>query len=117
MGVAFFIWVGIFNNALVAQFWSFANDIYSKPVGDRLFPIIAIGMTAGAPVGALIAGSLGGAHVPVQVILQVSAGLLLVSLALYLAVNARETRRAKSDGARRRWRAPAALRSCSRAAT
>ena len=34
VGVAFFIWVGIFNVSLVAQFWSFANDIYSKEAGD-----------------------------------------------------------------------------------
>ena len=53
VGVAFFIWVGMFNIALTAQFWSYANDIYSKPAGDRLFPIIAIGMTAGAPLGSL----------------------------------------------------------------
>ena len=38
VGVAFFIWVGIFNMSLVAQFWSFANDIYSKEAGSRLFP-------------------------------------------------------------------------------
>ena len=99
VGVAFFIWVGIFNNATVAQFWSYANDIYSKPAGDRLFPIIAIGMTAGGPLGALIAGRLGGSHVPVQVILQVSAGLLLASLALYLVVNAREARRERAEAA------------------
>src|SRR3954470_20900108 len=30
IGVAFFIWVGVFNMSLVSQFWSFANDIYSK---------------------------------------------------------------------------------------
>src|SRR4051812_19445203 len=58
VGVAFFVWVGIFNVSLVAQFWSFANDIYSKDAGDRLFPIIMIGMTAGAPLGSLIAGRL-----------------------------------------------------------
>src|SRR6266850_3658583 len=51
VGVAFFIWVGIFNISLVAQFWSFANDIYDKEAGDRLFPIIVMGMTAGAPLG------------------------------------------------------------------
>ncbi len=94
VGVAFFIWVGIFNIALVAQFWSYANDIYTKPAGERLFPIIAIGMTAGAPLGSLIAGRLAGAEVAPQMILQVSAALLLVSLALYLTVNAREARRA-----------------------
>ena len=58
VGVAFFIWVGIFNMSLVAQFWSFANDIYSKEAGDRLFPIIVIGMTAGAPLGSFVAGRL-----------------------------------------------------------
>src|SRR5436190_13673978 len=51
VGVAFFIWVGIFNISLIAQFWSYANDIYTKESGDRLFPIIMIGMTGGAPLG------------------------------------------------------------------
>src|SRR5215216_3560079 len=55
VGVAFFIWVGIFNMSLVAQFWSFANDIYNKEAGDRLFPIVVVGMTAGAPLGSLAA--------------------------------------------------------------
>src|SRR5262245_59389845 len=58
VGVAFFIWVGIFNVSLVAQFWSFANDIYSKEAGERLFPIIVIGMTAGAPLGSFVAARL-----------------------------------------------------------
>src|SRR3954469_10316256 len=30
LGVTFFVWIGIFNMMIVAQFWSFANDIYSK---------------------------------------------------------------------------------------
>src|SRR6266513_1277307 len=72
VGVAFFIWVGIFNVSLVAQFWSFANDIYSKDAGDRLFPVIMIGMTAGAPLGSLIAGRLFRSGVTPQVILHIS---------------------------------------------
>src|SRR6185503_15905434 len=56
IGVAFFIWVGVFNMSLVAQFWAYANDIYSKEAGDRLFPMIVIGQTAGAPLGAFVAG-------------------------------------------------------------
>jgi AAA family ATP:ADP antiporter len=40
LGVPFFLWVGIFNLFVVAQFWSFANDIYSEEQGKRLFPII-----------------------------------------------------------------------------
>src|SRR6476469_4574840 len=89
VGVAFFIWVGIFNMSLVAQFWSFANDIYSKEAGDRLFPIIVIGMTAGAPLGSLVAARLFRLGVNPQSILQVSALLLSISVMLYLRVNAR----------------------------
>jgi ATP:ADP antiporter, AAA family len=96
VGVAFFIWVGIFNISLVAQFWSFANDIYSKDAGDRLFPIILIGMTAGAPLGSFISGHLFGLGFTPPLILQISAVLLVASLLLYLLVNARETRRVVS---------------------
>src|SRR5438445_9925031 len=68
VGVAFFIWVGIFNVSLIAQFWSYANDIYDKPTGDRLFPAIMIGMTAGAPIGSYVAGHLFGLGFTPQVI-------------------------------------------------
>src|SRR6058998_854553 len=29
IGVAFFLWIGIFNLVVIAQFWAFANDLYS----------------------------------------------------------------------------------------
>lgn len=97
IGVAFFIWVGIFNISLVAQFWSFANDIYTKEAGSRLFPIIVIGMTAGAPLGSLIAARLFRAGLAPQAILQISAALLAASVLLYVILNSRERRRAGSD--------------------
>ena len=93
VGVVFFIWVGIFNISLIAQFWSFANDIYSKEEGDRLFPIIMIGMTAGAPLGSFVAGHLFGIGLTPQVILQISAVLLSGTLVLYLLINARQAAR------------------------
>ncbi len=99
VGVVFYIWVGIFSISLIAQFWSYANDIYSKDAGNRLFPIIALGMTAGPPLGSLVAARLFGQGVEPQVIIQVSAALLLGSLVLYLVVNARETRRATAPEA------------------
>ena len=58
LGVAFFIWVGIFNNAIVAQFWSYGNDLYRQRQAQRLFPVIGIGVTLGAPLGAALAGRL-----------------------------------------------------------
>ncbi|HEX7793149.1 MAG TPA: BamA/TamA family outer membrane protein [Vicinamibacterales bacterium] len=96
VGVAFFVWVGIFNMSLVAQFWSFANDLYSKEAGDRLFPIIVVGMTAGAPVGSFVAGHLFRLGITPQVILQLSAVLLSISVMLYVRINARETTRGGS---------------------
>jgi ATP:ADP antiporter, AAA family len=86
--------VGIFNISLVAQFWSYANDIYTKEAGQRLFPMIMIGMTAGAPLGSLIAGNLFGLGFAPQTILQISAVLLLVTLGLYFVINGRQERRA-----------------------
>ena len=56
VGVFFYVWVGIFSLSIIAQFWSYANDIYTKDAGNRLFPMIGIGMTAGSPLGAWIAG-------------------------------------------------------------
>src|SRR5688572_14936265 len=97
VGVAFFIWVGIFNMSLVAQFWSFANDIYSKDAGARLFPIIMIGMTAGAPLGSLVAGRLFQSGMTPAAILHVAAVLLMASLLLYLAINARVTRHGAAE--------------------
>src|SRR4051794_18668783 len=96
VGVAFFVWVGIFNISLVAQLWSFASDIYSQEAGSRLFPVMVMGMTAGAPLGSLVAGRLFHLGIPPQAILQVAASLLAISVLLYLRINRRAT---KSRGA------------------
>ncbi|MGE0406432.1 MAG: NTP/NDP exchange transporter [Candidatus Korobacteraceae bacterium] len=51
-GVAFFIWVGIFNVFVISQVWAFANDLYTEGQGKRLFPLIGIGSSLGAWLGA-----------------------------------------------------------------
>src|SRR5215510_5519407 len=96
VGVAFFIWVGIFNISLVAQFWSFANDIYAKDAADRLFPVIVIGMTAGAPLGSFVAGRLFGLGIAPEVILQIAAALLVPSIGFYLWMHGRDGRPAEA---------------------
>jgi ATP:ADP antiporter, AAA family len=87
VGVAFYVWVGFFSLSIIAQFWSYANDIYTRDAGNRLFPIIGIGATAGSPVGAWVAGTLFDAHVSAHLMLYIAAGLLLLTLALYVTVN------------------------------
>jgi ATP:ADP antiporter, AAA family len=86
LGFVFYVWVGIFSLTTIAQFWSYANELYSRPEGDRLFPLIAVGSTAGAPVGAGLAEYLFGAGVGPFALMQIAAGLLLLHLALYRVV-------------------------------
>jgi len=92
VGVVFFLWVGIFSLMIVAQFWSFANDLYTKDQGERLFVIVAFGMSLGAVVGSILASRI----IPlvgVSQALLVAAGLLVVAAAVSNVVDARERAR------------------------
>ena len=39
---------------VVAQFWAFANDIYTPEQGKRLFPMVGLGSNVGAWLGAVV---------------------------------------------------------------
>jgi len=93
LGFVFFIWVGIFSLVTIAQFWSYANDIYPKSVGDRLFPLIAIGQTGGSWAGSKVAEELFKRRIDPFLMMQVAAALLLVHLGLYVWINRRESGR------------------------
>jgi AAA family ATP:ADP antiporter len=97
VGVFFYIWVGFFSLCIIAQFWSYANDIYEKDAGNRLFPIIGIGATAGSPVGAWIAERMFEARMAPQSMLYVAAALLAVTGMLYRIAN--RSGRVEKDGA------------------
>jgi AAA family ATP:ADP antiporter len=97
VGVAFYIWVGFFSLSIIAQFWSYANDIYSKEAGNRLFPVIGIGAPAGSWLGPIIAGHLFAAHVSIHLMLYLAAGLLALTLTIYWAVNHRAKAAAPSE--------------------
>ena len=58
IGIVYFLWVGIFNVMVIAQFWAFAADLYTKEQGKRLFPLIGVGRSLGAWVGSVRAGQL-----------------------------------------------------------
>ena len=81
LGVIYFIWIGIFNLMIVAQFWSFANDVYSKEEGERLFVIVGFGASLGAVAGALVADRLIEPIGVLQLML-LGAGVLAVQLLL-----------------------------------
>jgi len=58
IGIAYFLWIGVFNLMIIAQFWSFANDLYTRDEGERLFPVVGLGGALGAVLGAIIASRL-----------------------------------------------------------
>jgi AAA family ATP:ADP antiporter len=55
---AYYVWVGIFSVLITAQFWAFAADTYNVKSGQRLFPLIMVGATAGSLVAPPLSGAL-----------------------------------------------------------
>jgi AAA family ATP:ADP antiporter len=55
IGVAFFVWLGIFSVVQVSQFWTMVSDYHCVERGTRLTSYIAIGGSLGAMIGAMIA--------------------------------------------------------------
>ena len=93
IGVAFFIWVGIFNLMVIAQLWAFANDVYTVDQGKRLFAIVGFGASLGAIAGSFSTGQLVKTLGPYPFMLGACA-LLLVCMVLTNVVNGREKRAA-----------------------
>jgi AAA family ATP:ADP antiporter len=96
VGVPFFLWVGIFNLMIIAQFWSFANDLYSKDQGERLFPIVAFGASVGAVAGSVLTSLL----IPllgIPELLLVAALFLVLAAALSQLADSRARRHNESD--------------------
>lgn len=90
LGIPFYLWVGIFNLMVVAQFWAFANDIYSVEAGKRLFPLVGLGASIGAATGSRIAAwSL--EFLEITELLLVASGLLVLSAVIVEVVHRRET--------------------------
>ena len=97
IGIVYFLWLGIFNLMVIAQFWAFATDLYTPEQGKRLFPLIGVGSSVGAWLGALQAGSILEKIGPPR-LLTVAAVMLILCVILSRVVN-RVTPRALVDGA------------------
>lgn len=91
-GIAYYLWLGIYNNFVIAQFWAFANDIHSEDEGKRLFPVIGIGMSLGAWVGSVAAGRLI-KDVGLYEVMLIGAAILGVCTAMTFWSNSRAVQR------------------------
>ena len=98
IGLAFFLWIGIFSLMVIAQFWAFANDLYTPEAGKRLFALIAFGASSGAVFGAFICARLI-RMIGVPPLLLVAAAVLAASLALFNLVDGRPRRRSEETAA------------------
>ena len=91
LGLVYYLWLGVFNMMVVAQFWAFANDLYREEQGKRRFPLLGVGQTLGAVLGAGLSVWLL-ARVGVFNMLLVGAALLGVTAVLTQIVHVREGR-------------------------
>lgn len=92
IGFAFYVWLGVLNVSAVALFWGFANERFSRAAGERAFPAIGVGMTAGGFAGSFLAARLFDASESPALVLLVAAALLALHLALYAALLPRDSR-------------------------
>ena len=104
VGVPFFLWIGIFSLMVIAQFWAYANDLYTPERGKRLFALIAFGASSGAVFGAFISGRLINV-LGVHAMLLLAATILAASLMLFNFIDLRASAAAAAR-ARARTKAP-----------
>jgi len=57
---AFYVWLSVFSLFHLSVFWTFMSGLYNKEQAKRLYAIIALGATAGAIVGPVVAIFLAG---------------------------------------------------------
>ncbi|WP_169726064.1 NTP/NDP exchange transporter [Aestuariibacter salexigens] len=77
ISIPFYVWLGVINVLLIAQFWAYAADIHNPDEGKRLFAFIAAGASIGSLIGAQISGRLFG--------LLGAEGLMLIVAVMLLA--------------------------------
>jgi AAA family ATP:ADP antiporter len=91
MGIVFFIWIGMYNWFIPAQFWGFANDLYNEEQGKRLFPMIGFGATLGAFLGPPVAMKLI-PHFGSYGMMLVTAAILTACILLTWVIHSRDLR-------------------------
>jgi AAA family ATP:ADP antiporter len=91
VGIVFFLWIGVFNLMVIAQFWSFANDLYTPEEGKRLFAIVGFGGSVGAVLGSVVVRMLSSRLGPLPMMI-VAAVILAVCMVLTNVIHRRDHR-------------------------
>ncbi len=100
-GMAFFLWLTVFNLFAVAVFWSFMADVYDNAEARRYYGYIGAAGTFGAILGPLLTRTLV-ERIGIANLMLVSAGFLLMCIVCLLRLRPhavqRETRRKLASG-------------------
>lgn len=96
-GFVFFVWASIFAVMAVTQFWAFATDLFNTHSGQRLFGIIAVGVSGGAWAGSRLSAMGFEACGPYGLMLA-SAAVLCIVIALSGRARERVPPSARSEG-------------------
>jgi len=91
VAITFYVWVGVFSLMVIAQFWSFANDLYTQEEGKRLFAIVGFGGSVGAASGALITTQLS-KLLGVGPMMLIATAMLVACVLLTNVIHARDRR-------------------------
>lgn len=85
LGIAFFVWISVFNLVVVSVFWTFMADLWDEAQSRRLFPLIAVGGSVGSILGPTMALRLVG-EIGVAPLLLVASGLLGTAIVCAMAL-------------------------------
>ncbi len=97
-GVAFYLWVGVFNYTSIAQFWALAADLYTPAQGKRIFAILGVGSSLGAVLGARIAKAI--VHLGPAPLMLSAGGMLVLCVVLLRWASSRGKAAAEGGSAR-----------------
>ena len=102
-GMAFFLWIAVFNLFAVAVFWSFMADVFSNAEARKFYGYIGAAGTVGAILGPVLTRTFV-ERIGIANLMLVSAGFLMVcvvcQLRLRLWAVAREQERRATSGER-----------------
>jgi AAA family ATP:ADP antiporter len=107
LGFVFFVWGSLFSVMAVTQFWAFATDLFNVQSGERLFGLIALGISSGAFAGAQVAAALFDVIGTHGLMLAAAAAL---TVAIMLGARVRATVPASAKGGDDAASPPAAVR-------
>jgi AAA family ATP:ADP antiporter len=107
LGFVFFVWGSLFSVMAVTQFWAFATDLFNVQSGERLFGLIALGISSGAFAGAQVAAALFDVIGTHGLMLAAAAAL---TVAIMLGARVRATVPASAQGGNDAASPPAAVR-------